>query len=297
MFTTQTQNPWEIITVDFVGPLPKSAKQNKYLLVIQDKFTKWVECVPLREATAVGLKKAIRERIFCRFGWPKKLISDNGSQFTSKLFLKFLEDNFILQVLTPPYSPQCNSTERANRTVKTLIRIYLGEDQKRWDEQLPEIQFAINTSIQESTGFSAAELNFGRNLRPPKSFFEDQRGDKINLGNSTTNNLSRVDEVVKIARRNLAKAQKRQAKFYNSKRRDWSPKINDVVYKKEFPQSKAAENFASKLAPSFSGPYRIISYESPNIVKISSEEVRPRVFRVHLKDLKQVNQEDYYQPL
>lgn len=133
MHTMQTNTPWEIITVDFVGPLPKSTKQNKYLLVIQDKFTKWVECVPLREATAVGLKKALRERIFTKFGWPRKLISDNGSQFTAKVFIQFLKDNFVFHVLTPPYSPQCNPTERANRTIKTLIKIYLRVNHKKWD--------------------------------------------------------------------------------------------------------------------------------------------------------------------
>ena len=99
MHTTQTNYPWEIITVDFIGPLPKSCKQNKHLLVIQDKFTKWVECVPLREATAVGLKKAIRERIFSKFGWPRKLISDNGSQFTSKDFIRFLKEKFYFSCL------------------------------------------------------------------------------------------------------------------------------------------------------------------------------------------------------
>lgn len=125
MHTTQTSFPWEVITADFVGPLPRSSKLNKYLLVIQDKFTKWVECVPLREATATGLKKAIRERIFAKFGWPKKLITDNGSQFTAKMFIDFLRENYVIHVLTPPYSPQCNSTERANRTINTLIKIYL----------------------------------------------------------------------------------------------------------------------------------------------------------------------------
>lgn len=291
MNTTQTSYPWEVITVDFIGPLPKSSKQNKHLLVIQDKFTKWVECVPLREATAVGLKKAIRERIFCRFGWPKKLISDNGSQFTSKDFVKFLKDNFVLHVLTPPYSPQCNSTERANRTIKTLMKIYLKDNQKKWDEQLPEIQFAINTSNQESTGFSSAVMNFGRDLRPPNSFYEDQTGDIPKPPVNPAENNAKISEILRIARRNLAKAQARQAKHYNKKRRVWSPKINSLVYKREFPLSKGADGFAAKLAPNYSGPYRLLSFISPSIVELQNVE-NEKVYRVHLKDIKQINENE-----
>lgn len=275
----------------FCGP----SKQNKYLLVIQDKFTKWVECVPLREATAVGLKKAVRERIFSKFGWPKKLISDNGSQFTSKAFIDFLKENFIIHILTPPYSPQCNATERANRTVKTMIKIYLRENQKKWDEQLPEIQFAINTAVQDSTGFSAAEMNFGRNPRPPNTLFEDQTAD-LSVAISLPNEGSKVHEILEIARRNLAQAQANQAKHYNRKRRHWSPKLNEVVYKREFHQSKASEGFAAKLAPTFEGPYKVVSFISPTIVEVVSVSENPRRakrIRVHLKDLKQVNQDDF----
>lgn len=296
MHTAQTHTPWEIVTVDFVGPLPRSSKLNKHLLVIQDKFTKWVECVPMREATAVGLKKAIRERIFSRFGWPKKLISDNGAQFTSKAFTKFLEENFVFHVLTPPYSPQCNSTERANRTVKTLIKIYLRDNQKKWDDQLPEIQFAINTAVQDSTGFSPAEMNFGRTLRPPNSFFESQTGRFANPPTNTAEQKDKIQEILQIASRNLAKAQSQQAKFYNRKRRQWAPEINEIVYKREFHQSKASEGFAAKLAPSFRGPFRVVSFISPSIVEVVEHPERPgktKSYRVHLKDIKQVNQQDW----
>lgn len=204
----------------------------------------------------------MRERIFTKFGWPKKFISDNGSRFTAKAFVEFLKDNFVLHVLTPPYSPQCNSTERANRTVKTMIKIYLRDNQKKWDDQLPEIQFALNTAVQESTGFSPAEMNFGRNLKPPKSFFEDQTG-----------NFSR---------------------HFNKKRSCWCPKIGELVYKKEFHLSKASEGFAAKLAPRYSGPFRVKTYISPSIVEIvDATDQLDRTYRVHLKDIKGVNTDDF----
>lgn len=176
-----------------------------------------------------------------------------------------------------------------------MIKIYLRENQKKWDEQLPEIQFAVNTAVQDSTGFSAAEMNFGRNLKPPKTFFEDETAGLSVPLNEEYNPKAKVEGILKVARENVAKAQKTQAKYYDKKRRNWSPKLNEVVYKRDFVQSKAAEGFAAKLAPTFSVPFKVFSYISPTIVEIqsASESGSGKLIRVHLKDLKQVNQENF----
>jgi len=60
----------------------------------------------------------------------------------------------ISQQFTAPYTPQENPTERANRTVKTMIAQFAGQDQRNWDEKWPEIMLAVNTSTSESTGVS-----------------------------------------------------------------------------------------------------------------------------------------------
>lgn len=136
-------------------------------------------------------------------------------------------------------------------------------------------------------------MNFGRNINPPRSLFDDQTE---NLGLSVNpRDPSRVKEILEIARRNLARAQASQTKYFNKTRRSWSPKINDIVYKREFHQSKAIEGFAAKLAPVFDGPYEVVSFISPSIVEIRklSENSDGKQYRVHLKDLKQVHQEDY----
>ncbi|KAL7726331.1 hypothetical protein ACLKA6_001549, partial [Drosophila palustris] len=72
---------------------------------------KWVELVPLRKATTAQLERSFRERILARFGVPKTFVCD-------KTFCQRL--GMTLQH-TAPYSPQQNPTERANRTVKTMV--------------------------------------------------------------------------------------------------------------------------------------------------------------------------------
>jgi len=64
---------------------------------------------------------------------------------------------------------QANPVERANRNLKQLIVSYIQDNHQKWDEYLNEIQFALNTAVQNSTGFSPAYLNFGREPILPKS--------------------------------------------------------------------------------------------------------------------------------
>jgi len=99
-----------------------------------DRLSKWTELVPLRSATAESLKKAFREPIIARYGVPKVVITDNGEQFASRIFKSFLAEMGISKQFTAPYTPQENSTERANRTVKAMIAQFAGQDQRNWSE-------------------------------------------------------------------------------------------------------------------------------------------------------------------
>uniref|UniRef100_A0A3P9D155 Gypsy retrotransposon integrase-like protein 1 n=1 Tax=Maylandia zebra TaxID=106582 RepID=A0A3P9D155_9CICH len=86
MVPISPQRPWEYAGVDFVGPLPRTASGNSYILVFVDYFSKWIEVCAVRDATArVAASKFINE-VFARHGAPRYLISDRGSPFVSELF-------------------------------------------------------------------------------------------------------------------------------------------------------------------------------------------------------------------
>jgi len=84
MLTRVVREPFDILCANFVGPLPRSKQGNSMLLVFHDVFSKWVELIPLRKATAAVVQKAFRERILGRVGVPRKFVCDNGTQFTSR---------------------------------------------------------------------------------------------------------------------------------------------------------------------------------------------------------------------
>jgi len=75
---------FETVCVDFMGPFVRSTKGNQHLLVVVDQLSKWIEIIPFRSATAKMFVEVMEDNIFCRYGPPKRMLSDNGAQFRSK---------------------------------------------------------------------------------------------------------------------------------------------------------------------------------------------------------------------
>jgi hypothetical protein len=94
--------PFGTVTSDFVGPLRRSSRGKRYIVVFQDNFTKWVEARVLPRADSAAAIRALRELVVSRFGTPKYLVSDNG-QYTSQAFRAYCVENGILQFFTSTY--------------------------------------------------------------------------------------------------------------------------------------------------------------------------------------------------
>jgi hypothetical protein len=76
--------------VDILGPFPRAVGGYRFLFVAIDKFTKWPEATPVVSITQ-GAIVAFLKSIICRFGVPSRIITDNGSQFKSRLFQEYCE--------------------------------------------------------------------------------------------------------------------------------------------------------------------------------------------------------------
>ena len=72
------------------GPFVKSKHGHEYILVFEDLFTRWVECVPIRKANARTILKEFRKRIVLRFGTPEVFLSDNGTEFRNNAVDEYL---------------------------------------------------------------------------------------------------------------------------------------------------------------------------------------------------------------
>ncbi|UYV81197.1 K02A2.6-like, partial [Cordylochernes scorpioides] len=149
------------------GSLPPS-NGNTYCLTCIDRFSNWMEVVPLENISAERVARAFYENWISRFGTPHRLISDRGAQFTSETF-KCLSRlcGFKLQHTTA-YHPQCNGkVERLHRTIKAALRTH---DNLAWSETLPTV-LGLRTALQEDTNLTIAKMVYRQNIRLPGEFF------------------------------------------------------------------------------------------------------------------------------
>ena len=110
--------PLERVAIDILGPLPLSRQGNKYLLIVQDYFTKWVEAYPLPNQEAVTVAEVLVQQFVAGFGVPLFLHSDQGRNFESTVFAEMCSLLGIHKTHTTPYHPQSDGmVERFNRTL------------------------------------------------------------------------------------------------------------------------------------------------------------------------------------
>ena len=153
---------------DIMGPLPTTESGNKYILVVTDLFTKWVEAFPLRETSSSTLATVLVDEVISRFGVPNVLHSDKGANFCSEVIKGICRILGIEKTRTSAYHPQGNGqVERFNRTLEAILAKTVKESQSDWDSCLQKALFAYRTSLYEATGLTPFHLVFGRTPKLP----------------------------------------------------------------------------------------------------------------------------------
>jgi len=274
--------PWEVITIDLMGPYPRGCKGHTHILVIVDMLTKYVELMPLRTITSKSILENLW-RICCRWGVPRVILSDNGRQFTSNLYIEWCDSLGIKPFYISPYHPQANLTERYVQTVKGMIVSTISRC-KDWDKFLPELSFALITSVNDSTLFTPAYLNTGREFRTP---FDNQMN--LSLCASSHKDLTdlgrKIDIILQVARDNISSSQETSLSYYNRRTKARHFEIGSKVMLKTHFLSDASKGFSAKLAPKREGPFEVVKVVTDNIYDLVSLSTGQKVFKVHINEL------------
>lgn len=159
------------VHMDIIGPLPVS-NGFSYCLTMIDRFSRWVEAVPLVETSAQTISRAFYDTWIVRFGSPKVITTDQGAQFESRLFSALLELIGCECIRTTPYHPASNGMiERWHRVLKAAIMCHNGQD---WSRVLSTVLLGLRSHVRADTGASPAEFLFGTNVRLPGEFFSPE---------------------------------------------------------------------------------------------------------------------------
>jgi hypothetical protein len=160
---------WEEIRMDFIVGLPRTQAGYDSIWVIVDRLTKVAHFIPVK-ATYSGAKlvELYMSRIVCLHGVPKKIVSDRGSEFTSKFWEKLHESMDTKLNFSSAYHPQTDGqTERTNQIVEDMLRACALKNGKSWDKSLPYAEFSYNNSYQAIIKMAQFEALYGRQCRTP----------------------------------------------------------------------------------------------------------------------------------
>ena len=273
--------PWDVISIDLMGPFPRGSNQHTHLLVVVDNFSKFIEIIGLRKTNAGTIIEKLWS-LFCRWGLPKTIISDNATQFSGKEYRGWCDMLNINPFFISAYHAQANMTERYNQTIKKMI-ITTSEKIKHWDLHLNEIAFALRTAVSDSTGFTPAFVMTGREYRTP---FDNLVGLKLPNNKVTGETImARMNSVYNIIREEILNSQDVYLKYYNRNTKQKCFKIGDLVLCKTHFLSDASKGFTAKLAPKRDGPYRVIEIVTPNVYDIEHIDTHQKIMKAHANEL------------
>ena len=151
---------WLMVGCDLCGPFPSGES----LLVCVDYHSRYPEAEIVRSVKTAVIADRLR-KMFCRYGPPETLVTDNGPQFTSAEFKELMSEFNIQHRRVTPYHPIANGeVERFNRCLKKCIQTAISEG-INWRTALQTFLLNYRTTPHSTTGVPPSELFFGRTIR------------------------------------------------------------------------------------------------------------------------------------
>jgi len=261
--------PLERLAIDVLGPLPETDQGNRYILVVMDYFSKWVEALAMPEQSAATVAHLLVTEVICRFGVPLQIHTDQGRNFESVLFKEVCRLLDIEKTRTTPLHPQSDGmVERLNRTLEAMLSKFVQENQRNWDQLLPLMAMAYRSAIHASTGCTPNELMFGRDVRLPVDLMFGSPPVPVTPPDSTDfvwNLREQVRKIHQLARDNLDIASRRQKRLYDQRSRANSYQKGEKVWLYN-PQSKKGRS--PKLQTPWEGPWEVTKQVTDIVYRI-----------------------------
>jgi transposase InsO family protein len=279
-FTVSSYSPMECLNIDFVGPYPDDG----YVLVIVDTFTRWVElyCVDAANAEQTALSLLSH---FGRFGSPAHLTSDRGSHFIADVIEEFLRHIGTQHILTLAYSKEENAiVERTNKEVNRHLRALTFDKNTVDDYRLcvPIVQRILNSSYNERTGISAAELLFGNAVKLDRGLFlpPAERNASVltkPLSESAAKLLFLQDQLISIAADRLQITDSQRLGYYSTERTEFA--AGDFVL-----VSCRKQLAPTRLHTKLIGPLRVVSNKGNEYILLNLVSNKPKHY--HITDMR-----------
>jgi len=284
--------------MDFIVKLPTTQRGNDAILVIVDRFTKYVILEPCSEKmTSPELVDTLTRRVIAEKGYPRQIVADRDVRVTANAFTKWAEELKVDVRLNTAYHSRANGqAERMNLVVENYLRAFVDAGMSNWDELLPVCQLTINNSYHSAVENTPFYLEYGRHpYIPGITTFKRAGVAKPLIAAVRRQWPAKFKQALLHAQKSMKLATERAKRHFDAKRRVVEFDVGDRVLLST-KNLKFKGISCSKLGPRFIGPYTIeekVGNVSYKLALPDEMNVHP-VFHVEL--LREYKGPDYVPP-
>ncbi|GJY58469.1 reverse transcriptase domain-containing protein [Tanacetum coccineum] len=262
--------------MDILGPLPPARGGAKFVIVAINYFTKWIEAKPLVKIIGKKVILFVMDNIICRFGLPRIIVTDNGTQLVNDPFKSWCERFEIHQMNTVVAHPQANDlVERANRSLMEGTKTRIGREKAGWVDELPNVLWVHRTPIKQTNGETPFSLTYDieadipveigiptyRTLMIREGYYEEEMHLNLDLLQER-----RETAVIWEARYKI-----KMDMYYNKKVHPTSFRPGEFVFRRN--EASRVED-QGMLGPKWEGPYRVVEAYENGSYKLQTLEDR-----------------------
>ncbi len=276
--------PWDMVAMDILGPLKETKSGHRYVIIWSDYLTRFPEAVALKEISANTIGKAFVTEICFRWGCPRTIIHDQGSNFMSRFFRAVCFWLNVYKIHSSPWSPWVQGlVERFNRVIPQMLRCYARED--NWDEFLAPCLFAYRTSIHPAINTTPYHAMMGRDAYTPLDrIFEVQAMPyQVDPESFLASYAMQQVQLWKEAKENITVAQLQASRLYNRHAKRTEYHVGSLVW--VIDQTKPIGE-TKKLLGQYKGPFRIAKLTETNAWLVPVNAPGDKFKESHLNNLK-----------
>ena len=254
---------WHTVGMDWITDLPLTRLGHNAVLVVEDSVTKYAYFIAAKKTdTAQDAARRAFASVFCLHGAPHTIVSDRDKLFTSKFFGALMALMHVKQAMgTSHYHDFNGAVECLNKTVEVMLRHLLAEFPERdFDELLPMVQWAYNTTVHSATQLSPYFALYGVHPREPMNFVAEPG---LAVPPAVAAFAEHQKGVLAITQDALHKAQAVMLEYENRRRKEPDLRVNDYVFLSTINLGKTHFfTTVAKLQERFVGPYKIVEKRS-----------------------------------
>lgn len=272
--------PMEYVSCDFIGKLPTTLKGNSYILTFVDHFTKFIKLYAVSNQTAQTTAEKFLD-FACIFGFPRYLLSDRGTNFTSDLFKNLCSRLGVTKLQTTALNPRCNgSAEVINLNIKKSISIF-AQDTGQWDEYINYYELLYNSTMHSSTHEKPAFLHLAYDPLLPMDILTQSETPKTpTYPDFISDKVSKLQYTYRRVQQNLHTAAERQETYQHKFAKYRNFYVGQLVYL----YAPDVDKSCLPKKKNYIGPFRVLKIHNRvnySIIDINNVKAKPMKVNAH----------------